>query len=185
MSLQREAIVRRLRDLLLHRTAAEGRVVVNRVEPDTMADLPQIAVFGLSETPGDELEETPRRIVRKLKVSIEIKVADVVSDEASLALNLLGEVVERIVLRDPHLPDASGAKLTNDLRWAGCELLLDANSRAVVAGLALALEADYVYEPENVAPAHVRDFLGVDVDFNLPGEGAAVDAQDDVTLPGP
>ena len=185
MSLQREAILRRMRDLLLHRTAAGARVTVNRVEVDSVQDLPQIALFGLSESPGPLFEEAPRRFSRRLKVSIEIKVADVDSDAASLALSTIEDEVERIVLRDPNLPDAGGRALAHDLRWAGCEVLIDPDSRAVIAGVAVNVEADYVYEPEELAPAHVRALLGVNVRLDQPGVGEGVDAQDDVVLGGP
>lgn len=185
MSLQREAILQRCRDMLLHRTECGARVSVNKAEVDQLPGLPAIAIYGLSESRGDFEETSPRRWVRTLKMLVEIKLSDTTSDSASLAMNVLAEKVERILLRNPLLPDAGGENLLEDLRWTGMELLIDPQSQSTIAGLAISLEADYLYTPELEAPAHVRDLLGVDVTFDLPGEGTAADMQDDVTLPGP
>lgn len=171
--------------MLLHRTDALARVTVNRVEVSQLEDLPSIAIYGLSESVGQFLEQAPRRFVRTLKVAVELKVADPESSSASQNMNRLAEQVERILLRDPRLPDAAGEYLANDVRWAGMELLIDTNSRAVVAGLAVQLEVDYVYEPELLAPPDVRDLLGVDVSIESPDGDTVAEVADDVTLPGP
>lgn len=183
MSYQREAILQRLRDLLLDRTDAGRRVTLNQAEPDDRDALPAIALYGLSESRGDFVERSPVRFVRALKVGVEIKVADPTSDGASLRMNTIAEQVERIVLRDRHLPDAGGEAMAEDVRWQSMEIVFDADSRAIVVGLALQIEVDYLYEPEDVAPEHVRRFLGVGIDYDLEG-GSGVDAQDDVDLAG-
>lgn len=185
MSLQRENILQRCRELLLHRTDAADHVTVNRVEVEQLEDLPSIAIYGLSESVGQFVEQSPRRFVRVLKVAVEIKIADPSSAAASQGMNALAEQVERILLRDPNLRDAAGDPLANDVRWAGMELLIDPNSRQIVAGLAVQLEVDYVYEPEELAPADVRDLLGVDVSIESPDGSTTAEVADDVTLPGP
>jgi hypothetical protein len=185
VSLQREAILQRCRDLLLHRTAAGARVSVNQAEVDQLPGLPAIAIYGLSETRGDFEEMTPPRWCRRLKLLVEIKIAEDTSDKASLAMNLLAEQVERILLRDLGLPGADGNDLVETLKWTGMELVIDPSSRSTIAGLAISLEAEYLYTAELEAPAHVRDFLGVTTTFDAGGDATTVRLQDDVTLPGP
>jgi hypothetical protein len=185
VSLQREAILQRCRDLLLHRTAAGARVSVNQAEVDQLPGLPAISIYGVSETRGDFEEITPPRWSRRLKVLVEIKLVEDTSDKASLAMNKLAEQVERILLRNPGLPDAAGIDLVQTLRWSGMELVIDPNSRATIAGISISLEADYLYTAELEAPAHVRDLLGVTTTFDVGGDDTTVRLQDDVTLPGP
>lgn len=182
MSLQREAILLRARDMLLWRTDAADAVFVNKAEPDQGADLPLVALYGISEKQGAIREESPRRFVRTLTLAVDVKVGDATSDGASLRLNRLCEQVERILLRDPLLPDAAGEPLANDLRWIGFELTLDSESRSVVNGAAITLEVDYLYEPELEAPANVRALLLVHAESTL--GGVATGMADDVALQG-
>lgn len=184
MSLQREAILQRIRDLLLNQTEAGTAVYINKAEPDQGDELPIVTIYGLSETRGEWVEKTPVRFIRILKVAIEVKIAHPETEQASARMNALAEQIERIVLRDTYLHDAGGEPLTNDLRFSSMDLVLDADSKAIVVGLSLQLEADYLYESELEAPANVRALLRAHIDVDLPSTGESVDATDDVGLTG-
>lgn len=186
MSLQREAILQRIRDLLLNATGADDRIFINRATPEDEGELPAIALIGLSEKPGELSEESPRRFTRTLSLIVETKIGDPSAEDASTRMNTIAEQIERIVLRDPLLPTSDGGEaLANDVRWIGCDLTTDQGA-AIFIGISTRFEIDYVYEPENVAPAHVRDFLSAHVSYTQAGQPAtAVALEDDVDFPGP
>jgi len=184
MSLQRQAILEHVRDLLLMRTDAGANVHLNKAEPDQVNDLPSISVFGVSEARGEFQEKSPVRFMRILKLVAELKIADPFSDDASFKLNTLAEQVERIILRDPLLRGRDKqTALANDCRFQGMDLVIDAQSGSVIAGLADQFEVDYLYEPEEEAPAQVRSLLSVHLDYPLAEDGAN-DTSDDVALVG-
>lgn len=183
MSLQREAILQRIRDLLLWQTPAQDRVIVNKAEPNRRPlSGPLVSVYGLSEVPGQFQEEAQYRFIRTLTVAVDVELAEPTSPGASLALNTLCEQIERIILRQHFLPDAGGTPLANEVRWKGFELTINSESRDIVFGGSITFEVDYLYGAEEEVPANVRALLTVHTEPVVAGTPSGMG--DDVGLQG-
>lgn len=165
----REAVVQRVRDMLLNRTPAHGNVYVNRAEPKGEPELPSVRIYSPRERPGQFEQNSDLIFSRMLELEIDVELAEPDSEAASTNINAICAKIDRILLRDPRLFDVDGKTVLGIIRYAGWELTVDASSKRIINGATCSYTVEYEYQPQQEHDDDVRPLTLVHSESTIDG----------------
>lgn len=190
MTHPRTEIREAVKTALLNNTIAEDRVYSNRPNPITQqasarqgrTEFPAILIYTTTESSVIS-NEAPREYRRTVEIVVECGKAIDPSTELDEQLDDFARVVEGLLLVD----DTLGGKAA-DLRLTGTSTGIVDQGQKLLGVVALTLEADY-YEffPGENLPAAPGDFVTLQAEYDVDGNGVADDAVagDTITISGP
>lgn len=172
----RSEIREKVTELLTGVTAAGARVYPTRTRPVWNGQLPAIAIYTETEE-AEVYDEAPRRYKRTLTLAIELYASD--KDNCDDVLDALSNQVEALM----DGADTLGLEGVNDVVYAGAEMSVVGEGKALTGGAKLTYLVEYFTEAGAVIPDADR-LDTVKADWDAVSPGGTTEARDELDFSG-